>query len=62
MAAAVRISRPRRRRNFIDFDGDHVPDCNMLQQDPNGECISPLGNFANPNTLTLVNPDCSCSR
>jgi hypothetical protein len=34
----------------------------MLQQDPNGECISPLGNFANPNTLTLVNPDCSCSR
>ena len=44
-------------RNFIDFDGDHVPDCNMLQQDPNGECITPLGNFANPNTLTLVNPD-----
>jgi hypothetical protein len=44
-------------RTFIDFDGDHVPDCNMLQQDPNGECISPLGNFANPNTLTQVNPD-----
>jgi hypothetical protein len=44
-------------RKFIDFDGDHVPDCNMLQQEPNGECISPLGNFANPNTLTQVNPD-----
>ena len=44
-------------RNFIDFDGDHDPDCNMLDPNPNGECITPLGNFANPNALTLVNPD-----
>jgi hypothetical protein len=44
-------------RTFLDVNGNHVPDCNMLQQDPNGECITPLGNFANPNTLTLVNPD-----
>ena len=44
-------------RNFIDFDGDHDPDCNMLDPNPNGECITPLGNFANPNALTQVNPD-----
>ena len=44
-------------RTFIDRNGDHVPDCDMLQQEPNGECITPLGNFANPLTLTLVNPD-----
>ncbi len=44
-------------RTFLDLNGNHVPDCNMLQPEPNGECISPLGNFANPNTLTLVNPD-----
>jgi len=44
-------------RNFIDADGDHVPDCNMLDPNPNGECITPLGNFANPETLTQVNPD-----
>jgi hypothetical protein len=29
----------------------------MLQQEPNGECLTPLGNFANPLTLTVVNPD-----
>jgi hypothetical protein len=29
----------------------------MLQQEPNGECLTPLGNFANPLTLTQVNPD-----
>jgi hypothetical protein len=44
-------------RMFLDLNGNHVPDCNMLQQEPNGECLTPLGNFANPNTLTLVNPD-----
>jgi len=44
-------------RVFIDFNGNHDPDCNMLDPNPNGECISPLGNFANPNALTIVNPD-----
>src|SRR5262245_32717845 len=45
-------------RTFIDFNGDHVPNCEMLNPQANGECIAPdLGNFANPNTLTLVNPD-----
>jgi hypothetical protein len=44
-------------RTFLDLNGNHVPDCNMLQQEPNGECLTPLGNFANPLTLTVVNPD-----
>ena len=45
-------------RLFLDFNGDHVPDCAMLTPAPNGECIAPdLGNFANPNALTQVNPD-----
>jgi hypothetical protein len=44
-------------RTFLDLNGNHVPDCNMLQQEPNGECLTELGNFANPLTLTLVNPD-----
>ena len=44
-------------RNFLDLNGNHVPDCNMLQQEPNGECLTALGNFANPLTLTVVNPD-----
>jgi hypothetical protein len=44
-------------RTFIDFNGNHVPDCNMLLNTPNGECIAAdLGNFANPNASTLVNP------
>ncbi len=45
-------------RTFVDLNGNHVPDCNMLDPNPNGECVAPdLGNFANPNALTLVNPD-----
>ncbi len=43
-------------RLFLDFNGNHVPDCNMLQNAPNGECITDLGNFANPNASTIVNP------
>jgi hypothetical protein len=44
-------------RTFIDFNGNHVPDCNMLQNAPNGECVAAdLGNFANPNASTIVNP------
>ena len=45
-------------RAFIDFNGNHVPDCNLIDATPNGECIAPdLGNFANPNALTQVNPE-----
>ncbi|HEY7442501.1 MAG TPA: carboxypeptidase regulatory-like domain-containing protein [Vicinamibacterales bacterium] len=45
-------------RLFIDFNQNHLPDCDMLNPGPNGECIAPdLGNFANPNALTLVNPE-----
>jgi hypothetical protein len=45
-------------RMFIDVNGNHVPDCNMLLNTPNGECIAAdLGNFANPNALTIVSPD-----
>src|SRR5207244_11562050 len=45
-------------RTFIDFNGNHAPDCNMLLNAPNGECIAAdLGNFANPNASTLINPD-----
>jgi len=44
-------------RTFIDFNGNHVPDCNMLLNAPNGECIAAdLGNFANPNAQTIINP------
>ena len=44
-------------RIFLDFDGNHEPGCNMLDPAPQGECITPLGNFANPETLALVNPE-----
>jgi hypothetical protein len=44
-------------RTFIDFNGNHQPDCNMLLNAPNGECIAAdLGNFANPNATTIINP------
>src|SRR5499427_4219130 len=45
-------------RRFIDSNGNHVPDCNLLLNTPNGECVqADLGNFANPNALTIINPD-----
>jgi hypothetical protein len=44
-------------RFFLDANGNYTPDCNMLDPNPNGECISPLGNFAKPGGLTTVNPD-----
>src|SRR5204863_4139832 len=44
-------------RTFIDFNGNHAPDCNLLNPQPNGECIAPdLGNFASTNAFTQVNP------
>jgi hypothetical protein len=44
-------------RAFIDFNGNHAPDCNLLNPQPNGECIAPdLGNFASTNAFTQVNP------
>jgi len=45
-------------RTFVDLNGNHVPDCNLLLNAPNGECVAAdLGNFANPNTSTIINPD-----
>jgi hypothetical protein len=44
-------------RTFIDFNGNHVPDCNMALNAANGECIAAdLGNFANPNAVAIINP------
>jgi carboxypeptidase family protein len=44
-------------RVFNDLNGNHVPDCNLLLNAPNGECVAAdLGNFANPNASTIVNP------
>ncbi|HXD72360.1 MAG TPA: carboxypeptidase regulatory-like domain-containing protein [Vicinamibacterales bacterium] len=44
-------------RTFIDFNGNHVPDCNLLLNAPNGECIAPdLGNFGQLGGLTKVDP------
>jgi len=44
-------------RTFIDFNGNHVPDCNMKLNAANGECIAAdLGNFANPNAVAIINP------
>jgi hypothetical protein len=45
-------------RAWFDADGDKVVDCDRLNPAANGECLlADLGNFANPNTLTVVNPD-----
>ncbi len=44
-------------RTYIDFNGNHVPDCVLNNPAANGECIlSDLGNFASTTTLTQVNP------
>jgi hypothetical protein len=44
-------------RRFIDRNNNHIPDCNLLLNAPNGECIAAdLGNFANTNALTIINP------
>jgi hypothetical protein len=44
-------------RRFVDRNNNHIPDCNLLVNTPNGECLfADLGNFANPNSLTIVNP------
>jgi len=44
-------------RTFNDLNGNHVQDCNLLNPAANGECVlADLGNFANPNALTQVNP------
>jgi hypothetical protein len=44
-------------RTWIDFNGNHEADCVLLNPAANGECIAAdLGNFANPNALTQVNP------
>jgi hypothetical protein len=44
-------------RNWFDANGNYLPDCNLLNPLPNGECTSGLGNFGNPNILTQVNPE-----
>jgi hypothetical protein len=44
-------------RRFIDANNNHIPDCNLLLNAPNGECVAAdLGNFANANALTQINP------
>jgi hypothetical protein len=44
-------------RTWIDFNGNHDADCDLLNPAANGECIAAdLGNFANRGTLTQVNP------
>jgi hypothetical protein len=44
-------------RAWFDANGDYVPDCDLLSNTANGECTAAdLGNFGNPNTLTIVNP------
>ena len=45
-------------RTFNDLNGNHVPDCNMLLNAPNGECVAAdVGNFANPDATTIINPN-----
>jgi hypothetical protein len=44
-------------RRFVDANNNHIPDCNLLLNAPNGECVAAdLGNFANANALTQINP------
>jgi hypothetical protein len=45
-------------RAWFDADGDFEPDCTFLDPAANGECTAPdLGNFANANAVTAVNPE-----
>jgi hypothetical protein len=45
-------------RTFLDFNGNHVPDCNLLLNAPNGECVAAdLGNFGQLGGLTAVDPN-----
>ena len=45
-------------RAWFDADGDYEPDCAFLNPAANGECTAAdLGNFANANAVTAVNPD-----
>jgi hypothetical protein len=43
-------------RVWTDFNGDKVPNCNLMDPAPNGECGAGSPNFANPNALTQINP------
>jgi len=44
-------------RTFVDLNGNHVPDCNLLLNAPNGECVAAdLGNFGQLGGLTKVDP------
>ncbi len=45
-------------RAWFDADGDYEPDCDFLDPGANNECTAAdLGNFANANAVTSVNPD-----
>jgi hypothetical protein len=45
-------------RLFLDLNGNHVPDCNLLENAPNGECIaSDLGGFGQLSGVTKVDPN-----
>ncbi len=45
-------------RSFLDFNGNHVPDCNLLEPVPNGECIDALpASFGKLGGLTTVDPN-----
>ena len=44
-------------RTWLDLNHNFLPDCDLVAPAPNGECITPLGNFANPGSLTQINPE-----